>query len=71
MALFRRGAARGRVFSLYMLGYGAFRFGVEALRETPKVVVGLSIYQLACLALLTAGAASWVVYSRRARALAG
>jgi prolipoprotein diacylglyceryltransferase len=66
----KRGLARGRIFALYILIYGAFRFGIEALRDTEKVVLGLSVYQLLALALAAAGLASYSIYSRRARALA-
>lgn len=63
-ALFRRGALRGRVFAAYMIAYGLFRLGIEALRETPKLPVGLSAYQLFAIALAACGAASFAWYSR-------
>jgi phosphatidylglycerol:prolipoprotein diacylglycerol transferase len=64
LVVFRRGLLRGRVFSAYMIGYGAFRFGVEALRETPKLVGALSVYQLLAAALVVCGVTSFAWYSR-------
>jgi phosphatidylglycerol:prolipoprotein diacylglycerol transferase len=64
--LFRRGALRGRIFAVYMVAYGAFRFVVEALRDTPKLAGGLSVYQLAAVLLVASGVASFAWYSRAA-----
>ena len=69
-ACYRRGRLRGRIFATYMMSYGAFRFLIEALRETDKVVLGLSVYQLVAFALAVSGLASYAIYSRRARVLA-
>ncbi len=63
---FRRGFLRGRIFATYMIAYGAFRFLIEALRDTDKVAFGLSVYQLVALALAAAGVASYAMYARRA-----
>lgn len=43
---------RGQHFHLYLIGYGAFRFIHEFWRDTPRVVAGLTGYQLASLALV-------------------
>ncbi len=64
LAIFRAGALRGRLFALYMMVYGAFRFVIEGLRETRKLPSGLSVYQLFAVALLVAGALSFAWYSR-------
>lgn len=55
----RRERFRGRLFALYLLVYGAWRFALEPWRETPKSVAGLSVYQLFALALIAAGAWSF------------
>lgn len=70
LALFRRGALRGRVFAAYLIAYGLFRFAIEAMRETEKVgaLSGASVYQLLALALVACGALSMLVYGRRAQA---
>lgn len=49
----------GRLFHLYLMAYGAFRFFHEWMRETPKVMFGPSVYQLAALALFILGAWMW------------
>jgi prolipoprotein diacylglyceryltransferase len=52
----RRGAWQARVFNVYLVVYGAFRFLIEYLRETPKLAGSLSRYQLLSLAMLLVGA---------------
>jgi phosphatidylglycerol---prolipoprotein diacylglyceryl transferase len=47
---------RGKLFALYLVVYGVFRFATEPLRETPKPLSGFSVYQLLALALIGAGA---------------
>jgi phosphatidylglycerol:prolipoprotein diacylglycerol transferase len=66
--LVRRGALGGRVFALYMMAYGAFRFATEPLRETPKSLGPLSVYQILALVLIGLGAASFVARGRVATA---
>jgi prolipoprotein diacylglyceryltransferase len=63
-ALFRKGALRGRVFAAYMIAYGLFRLWIEAMRETPKLPSGISVYQLFALALAACGVLSFAWYSR-------
>jgi len=53
----KRGLLFGRLFSVYLVAYGAFRFGTEFIRDTPKFYAGLSGYQLLSLAMITLGAA--------------
>jgi prolipoprotein diacylglyceryltransferase len=65
--LFRRGALRGCLFAAYMIAYGAFRFFLEGVRDTPKLASGLSIYQLASIALALCGLASFAWYARARR----
>jgi phosphatidylglycerol:prolipoprotein diacylglycerol transferase len=62
--LVRRGALGGRVFALYMILYGVFRFATEPLRETPKPLGPLSVYQLLAVVLVALGAASFFARSR-------
>ena len=59
LMLWRRKRLVGRLFALYLMAYGAFRFGSEFWRVTPKAFAGLSAYQWMCLAMVAAGAASF------------
>jgi prolipoprotein diacylglyceryltransferase len=65
--LVRRRLLRGRVFCLYLLLYGVFRFATEFLRETPKPYGSLSVYQLLSLVMIVVGAGLLVGRSRAAR----
>lgn len=56
LALLRRGLLFGRLFSVYLIVYGVFRFGIEFLRETPKTWGPLSAYQGLCLVMIALGA---------------
>lgn len=47
----------GQHFHLYLIGYGAFRFVHEFLRDTPRIAPGLSGYQFAALTCAALG--SW------------
>lgn len=53
--LLRRGLLRGRLFAVYLMAYGTFRFFVEIVRDTPEVAWGLSGYQLLALSMLPLG----------------
>lgn len=64
--LVRRGQLGGRVFALYMMLYGVFRFATEPLRETPKSLGALSVYQALAVVMVLLGAASFVARSRSA-----
>jgi phosphatidylglycerol---prolipoprotein diacylglyceryl transferase len=57
LVLLRRGLLFGRLFSVYLIVYGVFRFLTEPLRDTPKLFGPLSGYQLLCLAMIALGAA--------------
>lgn len=50
-------------FHLYLMGYGAFRFAHEFLRDTPTILAGLSGYQFIALATVALGA--WGFWRRR------
>lgn len=54
----RRRVLFGRLFSLYLVVYGVFRFASEPLRATPKALWGgLSVYQAFAVVLVVVGAA--------------
>jgi phosphatidylglycerol:prolipoprotein diacylglycerol transferase len=59
----RRRAGHGRLFSIYLILYGIFRFLTEFLRETPKLYHHwLSGYQV--LALVTAALGAGFLFAR-------
>lgn len=64
LALVRRRLLAGRVFALYLVLYGVFRFATEPLRETPKPLGGISVYQLLAVVLVALGLASLAARSR-------
>jgi phosphatidylglycerol:prolipoprotein diacylglycerol transferase len=64
LLVFRRGALRGRIFATYMIAYGVFRVGIEAMRDTRKLDFGVSVYQLLSVALAVCGVVSFAWYSR-------
>lgn len=47
----------GRLFSLYLMLYGLFRFSSEQIRETPKDFGGFSAYQLLSIVMFFLGLA--------------
>ena len=49
----------GQHFNIYLISYGAFRFFHEYLRDTPKVFLALSGYQIAALFLIVLGAVKY------------
>jgi phosphatidylglycerol---prolipoprotein diacylglyceryl transferase len=57
IVMVKRGLLFGRLFSLYLIAYGLFRFVTEFIRETPKLFGGLSGYQLLALVMIGLGAA--------------
>ncbi len=57
LGMVKRGMLFGRLFSLYLIAYGAFRFVTEFLRDTPKFFGGLSGYQFLSLVMMALGAA--------------
>lgn len=56
LVMLRRGWLFGRLFSLYLVLYGAFRFLTEFVRETPKFFGTFSGYQLLALVMIGSGA---------------
>jgi len=65
IALWRRQILFGRLFALYLLSYGVFRFLTEFLRETPKAFGGLSAYQIMSLLMIVAGGIAIVARTLR------
>lgn len=55
----------GQHFHLYLIGYGVSRFFHEFLRDTPRLLGGISGYQLAALAVLALGVNRFIVRRRR------
>jgi phosphatidylglycerol:prolipoprotein diacylglycerol transferase len=55
--LIKRGLLFGRLFSLYLVAYGLFRFLTEFVRDTPKSFGVLSGYQLLSVLMIALGAA--------------
>ncbi len=58
LMLWRRRLLSGRLFALYLVLYGVFRFVSEFWRVTEKAFAGLSAYQWMALAMIVAGAAA-------------
>lgn len=56
--LYRQGRLKGRLFALFMILYGLFRFQSEWLRVTEKVFWEHSAYQWFAVALMVAGVIS-------------
>jgi phosphatidylglycerol---prolipoprotein diacylglyceryl transferase len=63
--LWRRRILFGRLFALYLVAYGAFRFGIEYIRDTNKAFGGFSGYQLLCLVMIVVG--SIAIWARSIR----
>jgi len=61
--LWRHKKMTGRLFALFLVAYGIFRFVSEFLRVTPKAFAGLSAYQWLSIGMIVAGAAA--LYFRR------
>src|SRR5262249_46343486 len=59
----RRQILLGQHFHLYLIAYGLFRFLHEFLRDTPRIISGVSGYQFAALAVASFGA--WGFQHRR------
>ncbi len=53
--MLRRNKMRGRLFALYLVIYGSFRFLTEFVRDTPRLDMGLSRYQLLALVMIFIG----------------
>jgi len=57
----------GQHFHIYLMAYGVFRFGHEYLRDTPRILGGMSGYQVAAAGCFILGLVGFV---RRRGALA-
>jgi len=53
----RRDWMPGRLFSLFLILYGVFRFSTEFLRETPKLYRPFSGYQVLSIVAILLGTA--------------
>jgi phosphatidylglycerol:prolipoprotein diacylglycerol transferase len=56
MKMVKRRMLQGRLFSLYLVLYGTFRFATEYVRETPRVFGTISGYQVLALMCVAIGA---------------
>jgi len=65
VVLWRKKILAGRLFALYLILYGVFRFFSEFLRVTEKAFHGYSAYQWFALLMIVAGSAA--LYFRRER----
>ena len=59
--LHRQGRFPRQLIKLYFLAYFVFRFFSEFLRTEPRITLGLTIYQWACLALFPVFVLLWYV----------
>lgn len=59
LALQQRGIFRGQLVKLYILCYLAYRFGTEFIRPEPQMLLGLTGYQWAALALVPVFVGLW------------
>jgi phosphatidylglycerol:prolipoprotein diacylglycerol transferase len=58
IVMVRRGVLFGRVFSLYLVAYGAFRFLTEYVRDTPRPwALPVSAYQVLAAVMVALGGA--------------
>lgn len=55
LVLYRKRILSGRLFALYLAGYGVFRFLTENLRVTEKAFAGFSAYQWFALGAVVLG----------------
>lgn len=56
----KRDVLRGQHFHLYLIGYGAFRFVHEFLRDEPRVLGRFSGYQITALVLFAFGTIAFI-----------
>jgi len=63
IALYRRKLLHGRLFALYLVCYGIFRFISEFWRETIKAFAGFSAYQWLSVAMVIVGIAALAIRS--------
>lgn len=55
LLLQRRGLLRDRLFFFYLVAYGVFRFAHEFMRDTPRIIAGVSGYQIIALGMAALG----------------
>lgn len=70
VGMVQRAMLPGRIFSLYMVLYGAFRFVTEPLRDTPRMFGAWSFYQVLAIAMIVVGAGTLYLRRPHGRALA-
>ena len=58
---------KGKLYFLFMGGYGLLRFVVEFIRDTPKTMLGLSNGQWFSLIAIFLAAAAWLFQSKKGR----
>jgi phosphatidylglycerol:prolipoprotein diacylglycerol transferase len=63
----RRGLFRGQLIKLYIMSYLTYRFTTEFLRPEPILVLHLTGYQWACLALIPVFGGLWIRDARQFR----
>jgi len=56
----RKGALPGQHFHIYLMAYGLFRFFHEYLRDTPRILDGLTGYQIAAAGCFVLGVAGFL-----------
>jgi phosphatidylglycerol:prolipoprotein diacylglycerol transferase len=56
--LLKRDILFGRLFAVYLILYGGFRFGTEFIRATPKSFNGFSGYQILAVCMVVLGTAA-------------
>jgi prolipoprotein diacylglyceryltransferase len=66
-----RAVLKDRLFFLYLVAYGSFRFIHEFLRDTPRVVGPFSGYHLIALGMVATGVIAWGSRNRQAATPAG
>lgn len=59
VTLRHRGILKDRLFFLYLVAYGAFRFVHEFLRATPKAFGPIGVYHIIALVMVATGAIAW------------
>ncbi len=70
LILVRRGVLKTRIFAVYLIVYGTFRFLTELIRETPRVAGDFSVYQFWCVLMIALGIVSYVVRTPRVQTAA-
>ena len=57
--LVRSGVFQGNLFKLYVITYAAYRFLTETIRPEPRILLGLTPYQWASLAIIAVFSCLW------------